>query len=194
MAATPSSAPRAAAHCSLCGVPDAGMPKNRRRPAKRPDALGSVACVTAYLCRVRRLLLLPSVATWSLAISAASSRLRAPLRLLCVTVCSGAAFVPAAAIYISCDVDDRHPHHRPAGGRSRRRVAHAAFCENGGMRTRRLYLDRGRPSPEARDVVVVIDVLRSFSTAATPLPPVPPDPPGGDGGRGSAQRGLPLRR
>lgn len=45
-------------------------------------------------------------------------------------------------------------------------MAHAAFCENGGMRTRRLYLDRVDPSPEARDVVVVIDVLRSFSTAA----------------------------
>lgn len=34
------------------------------------------------------------------------------------------------------------------------------------MRTRRLYLDRLDAAPEAQDVVVVIDVLRSFSTAA----------------------------
>jgi len=34
------------------------------------------------------------------------------------------------------------------------------------MRTRRLYLDRLDSAPDARDVVVVIDVLRSFSTAA----------------------------
>lgn len=34
------------------------------------------------------------------------------------------------------------------------------------MRTRRLYLDRLDPAPASHDVVVVIDVLRSFSTAA----------------------------
>lgn len=34
------------------------------------------------------------------------------------------------------------------------------------MRTRRLFLDRLDPEPDAHDVVVVIDVLRSFSTAA----------------------------
>lgn len=34
------------------------------------------------------------------------------------------------------------------------------------MRTRRLYLNRLNPSPDPHDVVVVIDVLRSFSVAA----------------------------
>lgn len=34
------------------------------------------------------------------------------------------------------------------------------------MRTRRLFLNRLDPAPEPRDAVVVIDVLRSFSTAA----------------------------
>lgn len=34
------------------------------------------------------------------------------------------------------------------------------------MRTRRLFLNRLDPAPDANDVVVVIDVLRSFSTAA----------------------------
>ena len=34
------------------------------------------------------------------------------------------------------------------------------------MKTRRLYLDRLDPEPDSHDVVVVIDVLRSFSTAA----------------------------
>jgi len=34
------------------------------------------------------------------------------------------------------------------------------------MRTRRLFLDRLDPEPDAHEVVVVIDVLRSFSTAA----------------------------
>ena len=34
------------------------------------------------------------------------------------------------------------------------------------MRTRRIFLNRLDPAPEPRDAVVVIDVLRSFSTAA----------------------------
>jgi hypothetical protein len=34
------------------------------------------------------------------------------------------------------------------------------------MRTRRLFLNRLDPATRARDAVVVIDVLRSFSTAA----------------------------
>lgn len=34
------------------------------------------------------------------------------------------------------------------------------------MRTRRLFLNRLDPAPDSHDVVVVIDVLRSFSTAA----------------------------
>ncbi|WP_291991663.1 2-phosphosulfolactate phosphatase [Candidatus Accumulibacter sp. ACC003] len=34
------------------------------------------------------------------------------------------------------------------------------------MRTRRIYLNRLQPVPDPEDVVVVIDVLRSFSTAA----------------------------
>lgn len=34
------------------------------------------------------------------------------------------------------------------------------------MRTRRLFLNRLDPAPDPRDAVVVIDVLRSFSTAA----------------------------
>lgn len=34
------------------------------------------------------------------------------------------------------------------------------------MRTRRLYLNRLDPAPESHDAVVIIDVLRSFSTAA----------------------------